>query len=227
MAAESGGALNVTLLHFLGHIEHSLISFHLGDVTIIQRKHCEAVSVTLPIKNILSVFSSANALIGLGRNVHQAVRLYNDKFPDMVEDRAYTRRLVHKPTKYFYRKDEIGMLAQFTVNPHSSLRMAASEVNISKSTIQRRIVESAAAKAISEFNFGNKLQTGLMEGAKLSPGRQSFKHMKARDKRRIAQSEKRTTIAYNKYLRLLKLKKMKKENKNKEKEGITYGAGLF
>ncbi|KAG8335445.1 hypothetical protein J6590_068301 [Homalodisca vitripennis] len=80
----------------------------------------------------------------LGRNVHQAVRLYNDKFPDMVVDRVYMRRLVHKfPTSFnlndaprpgrpitFTEVDEIGMLAHFTVNPHLSLRMAASEVNI-------------------------------------------------------------------------------------------------
>lgn len=86
-----------------------------------------------------------------GRNIHQAVRLYNEKFPDMVVDRAYMRRLVHKFTTTFSlgdaprsgrpstttEEDEIEMLAQFSINPHSSIRMAASEVNISKSSIQR------------------------------------------------------------------------------------------
>ncbi|KAG8259970.1 hypothetical protein J6590_107649, partial [Homalodisca vitripennis] len=72
-----------------------------------------------------------------GRNVQEAVRLYNYKFPDMVVDRAYIRRLVHKFNTTFnlnyaprsgrpsnITEDEIGM---FTVNPHSSLCIAASE----------------------------------------------------------------------------------------------------
>ncbi|KAG8257023.1 hypothetical protein J6590_057092 [Homalodisca vitripennis] len=81
----------------------------------------------------------------------KVVRLYNNKFPDVVVDRAYMRRLVYKFTttfnlndaprsvrpSTFTKEDEIGILVQFTVNPHSILLMAASEVNISKSTIQR------------------------------------------------------------------------------------------
>ncbi|KAG8253317.1 hypothetical protein J6590_036839 [Homalodisca vitripennis] len=35
-----------------------------------------------------------------GRNVHQPMRLYNDKFPDMVVDWAYMRRLDGAPPHY-------------------------------------------------------------------------------------------------------------------------------
>ncbi|KAG8317336.1 hypothetical protein J6590_029909 [Homalodisca vitripennis] len=100
-----------------------------------------------------------------GRNAHQSVRLYNDKFPAMVVDRAYMRCLVHKfTTKFnlndaprsgrpstFTEEDEIEMLARFTVNPHSSLRMAASEDNsctmfgeaIAKARTKKREVSSS------------------------------------------------------------------------------------
>ncbi|KAG8275866.1 hypothetical protein J6590_076768 [Homalodisca vitripennis] len=45
--------------------------------------------------------------------------------------------------------------------------------------VSKRIVESAAAEAISEFNFGNKVQTGLMEGLKRQDELRIFEAEKA------------------------------------------------
>lgn len=39
------------------------------------------------------------------RNVHEAVRLFNNKFPDMTIDRAYMKRLIDKFTTTFSLKD--------------------------------------------------------------------------------------------------------------------------
>ena len=89
-----------------------------------------------------------------------------------------------------------------------------------------RIVESAASEAMCEYNFSNRAQTSLMEAAGISLGKSSNKIIKSRDIRRIAQSKKRSTVAYKKYRQKFKIQKIKIEDKKKEK-GVTYGAGLF
>lgn len=66
-----------------------------------------------------------------------------------------------------------------------------------------------------------------MLAAGVSPGRASHKIMTARDKRRIFQSKKRLSMEYKKYRRRMKVRKLKVEEKKKEKEVVTYGAGLF
>lgn len=93
--------------------------------------------------------------------------------------------------------------------------------------VSTRIVECATAEAISEYNYGNKIQSAMMEAAGVSPGRASLKIIRARDKRRILQAKKRRTAKYVKHRRLMKVKKIAKEEKLKEKEGVLYGVDFF
>uniref|UniRef100_A0A1B6JRX1 Mutator-like transposase domain-containing protein n=4 Tax=Proconiini TaxID=565685 RepID=A0A1B6JRX1_9HEMI len=93
--------------------------------------------------------------------------------------------------------------------------------------VSKRIVDCAVAEAVSEYNYGNTIQSTLMGAAGVSPGRLSMKIIRARDKRRVLQAKKRLSAKYIKHRRQLKVRKLKNEETLKEKEGVTYGAGLF
>lgn len=84
-----------------------------------------------------------------GRSLHGAVRIFNDKFPDLSTDRKYMRKIVDRFTTSFTLEDaprsgrpltidedlEIDILSNFTANPHSTLRSNAPALGISKSSV--------------------------------------------------------------------------------------------
>lgn len=87
-----------------------------------------------------------------GQNLHETERLFNEAHPDRPVCRKYVRELIHKfnttgsvnthkgirgPKAKTTEEVQVGVLGEFVVDPHLSVRTASLSVGLSKSTVHR------------------------------------------------------------------------------------------
>lgn len=94
-------------------------------------------------------------------------------------------------------------------------------------SVSRRLVETAVAEGVGEFNFGHLAALQSLCKAKVSPGRKSVTIARVRDQRRKIKIEQAKSERQKRRRHYLKMKRQQDEEKKKEQEGTMYGAGEF
>lgn len=90
-----------------------------------------------------------------------------------------------------------------------------------------RAVESAVAEAVAEYNFGGSSFARSLAISGIKAGNVSHKIISRRDKRRVKHANRKNSIKFKEYRKKIQMIKTYREQKLKEKEGKTYGAGEF
>lgn len=94
--------------------------------------------------------------------------------------------------------------------------------------LSKRKIETLVSEGVSPYNEGYLItMTNLYTTTRISPGSYTVYHAKEKDACCLKLRKVRDTDQYKKYRKLLKSAQLKEEEKKKEKEGISYGAGEF
>lgn len=89
-------------------------------------------------------------------------------------------------------------------------------------------LELGVCEAISIYNTGyEKTSSSFQDAAGISPGAHSAKVAKHFDKKRLQLAKARKSIKFEQYRRKLRTAQAEEEERLKEREGLTYGAGMF
>lgn len=91
--------------------------------------------------------------------------------------------------------------------------------------ISKRKLELALVRSIAEFNMGCKKTIEVLHG--IDVAKTTAEISQRRDKNRLRQSRKRSTLHERSTRKRTKIMKISSEEVKKKKEGPTYGAGLF
>ena len=81
--------------------------------------------------------------------------------------------------------------------------------------------------AVANFNYGRKATLDILCELKLEPGNYTVNHCDQLNKARIANANYKATDSAQKNRKIIRGKKKSNEDKNKQKEGVSYEPGGF
>ena len=81
--------------------------------------------------------------------------------------------------------------------------------------------------AVANFNYGRKATLDILCELKLEPGNYTVNHCDQLNKARIANANYKATDSARKNRKIIRGKKKSNEDKNKQKEGVSYEPGGF